>query len=459
MKLNLQKVTLRKLLEESNTDFFSKLIPEFFTGINKQVYNKIELFYKANTRLPSSIEFLSSHKDETIQDYLEQNLFVESNTITDINNEFLINQLRDFYVREETISFLDTFLTELPDLEQSEITEKFQDHLLLLNKSITNSEELFDAGEIDFFPKPDDFKLFSSGLSTEYDTANGGFGTQELILIGGRRGSGKSIVVLNAARHRFEQNNTVAFFSIEMRYKEVHDRLLSQISGVPFLDIYKNILTDKQKWQIAKSKFDSFYKPSERINDLLFDLETKKNYDKFSEVLKREKLELKDHRLFIIDDPSLTINRIDHYCNTFQSKYPDFTMSIVDYLNIIKHDEQKDWKTQIAMADNLKLIARKRDLTVVSPYQIDSSGEARFAKGILDSADRSFTFMPADTKGEVENKLEMHTTKIRNGRAMSFEVGMDWACTRVISENSKVLNEKALPAEKYGSESATDVQP
>ena len=34
MALDLQKVTLRKLLETQNHDFFTKLIPQFFTGAN-----------------------------------------------------------------------------------------------------------------------------------------------------------------------------------------------------------------------------------------------------------------------------------------------------------------------------------------------------------------------------------------------------------------------------------------
>ena len=82
-------------------------------------------------------------------------------------------------------------------------------------------------------------------------------------------------------------------------------------------------------------------------------------------------------------------------------------MAVVDYVNIIKHDDQRDWKTQIMMADNLKSISRKYDLTLISPYQIDATGEARFAKGILDSADRSFNFFPPEETDnrELQNKI------------------------------------------------------
>ena len=54
-----------------------------------------------------------------------------------------------------------------------------------------------------------------------------------------------------------------------MRYKEVYDRVLSIVSEVPFLDIFRNQLNDQQKIKIAKAKFETFYKPSEKIDELL----------------------------------------------------------------------------------------------------------------------------------------------------------------------------------------------
>ena len=161
-----------------------------------------------------------------------------------------------------------------------------------------------------------------------------------------------------------------------------------------------------------------------------------------------------DHRLFMIDDESLTLNRIDHYCNMFSSKYPNFNLAVVDYVNIIKHEDQKNWQTQIIIADNLKSLSRKYDLTLISPYQIDASGEARFAKGILDSADRSFNFFPPP-EGEdrsLENKISIHTTKMRNGKHMSFDVLMDWSCVKINTNSSNVINEKPHGAAKFGTD-------
>src|SRR6056300_480677 len=452
MAIDLQKLTLRRLLDTQSNDLYSKLLNQYFTGINSVLFDKIKSFYKANTRLPSTDEILALRKDTGLQEYLENQICDEENENDQIQDEFLVAQLQDFYIRDETIHFMDKFIDQLEDLEKVEIVDKFQNHLLHLNQAIPHDDELYDIAELDFFPSEEDFKIYPSGLSSEFDAVNGGFATQELILLGGRRGSGKSIISLNLAINRFLEGNTAAFFTIEMRYKEVYDRVLSIISGVPFLDIFRNKLNDIQKIQLAKAKFKTFYKHSSIVDELVQNLEYTKDYKNFEKRIKIEKPEMTDHRLFMIDDESLTLNRIDHYCNMFSSKYPNFNLSVVDYINIVKHENQKDWQTQITIADNLKSLARKYDVTMISPYQIDATGEARLAEGILDSADRSFNFFPPPESDDrsLENKITIHTTKIRNGRHMSFDVHMDWSCVKINPNMSEIVSEKPHAAAKFG---------
>ena len=210
---------------------------------------------------------------------------------------FLLLNLQDFYIRDETIHFMDKFIDQLEDLEKVEIVDKFQNHLLHLNQAIPHDDELYDIAELDFFPSEDDFKIYPSGLSNEFDAINGGFATQELIMLEAAVAQGKSIISLNLAINRFLQGNTVAFFTIEMRYKEVYDRVLSIISGVPFLDIFRNQLTDRQKITMAKAKFENFYKPSDKIDTMLNELEYTKDFKNFEKRVKIERPELKGSQI------------------------------------------------------------------------------------------------------------------------------------------------------------------
>lgn len=466
MTLDLQKLTLHRLIDTQDQDFYSKLSSKYFTGINFQLFERIQVFYKAHIRLPSSDEFEAIRKDTALQEYLVSQILNEENKNDDVENSFLINQLQDFFIREETISFMDKLIDNLDDLEKIEIIDNFQNFLLDINKAIPSSDQLLDAGEMESLPAGDKFIMFPSGISNEYDVTNGGFGLQELVLLGGRRGSGKSIFVLNATLSRFLQGSTVVLFSIEMRYLEVYYRLISILSGVPFLNLLLNKVSPDNKYDIGAAKLKYFYEKSDESFELLKELKTNRNLQEFDAKIKIKQLRLKENRFLIIDEEDLSPNRIDHFCNTFSNKYPNFTMATVDYLNIVRVEDSRSWLSQISIADHLKSLSRKYNLTVLTPYQTDANMEARFAKGILDAADRAFAFLPKETQEDTPWKLPVFTTKIRNGRNITFDAFMDWECVKVYPEmTQKLLNKiqyqaenpeiesengKLLPAFQYG---------
>ena len=55
-------------------------------------------------------------------------------------------------------------------------------------------------------------------------------------------------------------------------------------------------------------------------------------------------------------------------------------------------------------------MAQEYEVPVYSPYQIDATGEARFAKGILDAADAAFTI---DTWKTEDAIMSFNCTKMR----------------------------------------------
>jgi len=400
-------------------------------------------------RIPTMQEFYEIQRKEQIKDYLNSQIFQETPEDQYLSNQFIADQLQDYFIREETVNWLDKFMDQLENLERAEIIDNIQNHVLELHKFLPEGEELFDVATIDSFLGEEKFIMYSSGLSTEYDAINGGFGLEELIMFGGRRGSGKSIITLNTAKHQFENNNnSVLFMSIEMRYVEVYYRLMSMLSGVPFMRFIKNELNLENKLLLAKTKLDTFYQPSEESQDAYKKLVQTGDFKEFDYSLKTGKIPFKDKRFHIVDDVNLSLAKIDHYLNLMTKKH-DVKMCVIDYLNIVKVDDRMDWKSQIAIADQLKTLSRKYKVMMVSPYQIDATGEARFAKGVLDSADRSFRFTPADLN-EDPSILPFEITKIRNGKSMKFNVHMDWDCLKVVPESSKVIEGKIL--NKYGND-------
>lgn len=455
MAIDIQKASIRRLLDTQSTDFYNKLVHKFFTDTNLMLFKRIQKFYEQHMRIPTTQEFYELQKSGHTREYLESQILTDSAKAQDLSSEFLAEQLQDYYIREETIGWLDNFIGQLESLERIEIIDKIQTHILDLHKFMPDGEELFDVAKMDLIQEGERFVMFSSGLSTEYDVVNGGFGLQELIMFGGRRGSGKSIITLNAAKHQFlNNNNSVAFFSIEMRFVEVYYRLMSMLSGIPFMKFLRNELNAEDRLVVAKTKLDTFYEKCDEGVSLYDKLIRDGNVKDFDFALKSGRVPFKTKRFHIIDDVNLSIPKIDHYLNMLTKKY-DVRATVVDYLNIIKVEDRMDWKSQIGLADSLKVLSRKYDQMVMSPYQIDATGEARFAKGVLDSADRSFRFTPADLN-EDPNVLPFEITKIRNGKSMKFNVHMDWECLKVIPEKStEVIGGKIL--NKYGNDTKENV--
>lgn len=75
-----------------------------------------------------------------------------------------------------------------------------------------------------------------SGLPTGYtdlDQLLGGMRPGQMIVVGARPGAGKTALSLNVANHVAALGLPVTFFSLEMPYTEIVERLLSMGSGVP----------------------------------------------------------------------------------------------------------------------------------------------------------------------------------------------------------------------------------
>ena len=72
------------------------------------------------------------------------------------------------------------------------------------------------------------------------------------------------------------------------------------------------------------------------------------------------------------------------------------------------------------LSNKLKEYARKYEIVMVTPYQIDKSGEARFSKGILDKADVAMTLEKHD------NYIKVKSTKCRDIAPFEFNAPVTW---------------------------------
>ena len=79
-------------------------------------------------------------------------------------------------------------------------------------------------------------------------------------------------------------------------------------------------------------------------------------------------------------------------------------------------------------------------MLIFSPYQTDATGEARFAKGILDAADAAYSL---ETWSPQDACITLECKKMRNGPMEDFTSEIDWDTLKIGPRSAMNPKEKA----------------
>lgn len=437
--MNLEGVALKLLLTEQDKDkaleAYSALRPEYLSEAFKCVFKAIEDFYDTQGYVPSLNELaLYRGRDTRTTVAVSSISLIETDGI-DIY--FAIDELANQYAQNLTLELFESVLNKISIMDRHELMGAISELPLKLEDSIKDPEGVVTLNDVDVFEEPEDMaaRRFPSGISNQLDAETGGFYLEDLILFGGKRGSGKSIVVANLCRNQQLEGNVSIFITIEMTAKETMQRILSMSTGVPFSRIKLGTLTADDKLLLAKY-LASRYEGGEQL--LAETLEANSgvilDFRLFESRLKRECEEKEEGRIVIIDEREPTLAFIDTKIASLKARYGDkLKLVVVDYVNQVKINhlatDMYDWKDQVNVSKGLKNLARKHGVTVASPFQMDANGEARFAKGLLDACDAAYLI-------KVDDKDSGHilfvTSKSRSADdGGSYRVTMDWICLRI----------------------------
>ena len=419
-------IVLNKLLQERNLDIWSRLKLVFLDPAFSSLYSAVSKYYDNYSNIPSFDELEITLREGPALRTLATLKLADNH---DISSEVALNALIDQYTQNETIKLLDKFIDKLPVYDSAEIKENLAAIALAIDEKTLTTEGVYNMADIMLFKNAAELARdrVHLGFNNTFDATLAGVARQELILIGGKRGSGKSIAASNIVVNQYESGNTAVIFSIEMVAHEVLERNLSILANVSHQNIKQGRLTDEELLRLVQARADMFTE----AQDLVEQFKTTRDRFKFENALVREKHLKTDSQMIIIDDRALTLTSLDLHLGKLKGKFGDkFTVAVVDYLNqiVVEGASQFDWQPQIVISKKLKELARKYDIVMVSPYQIDATGEARFAKGILDAADIALVM---DAHDKEKGALTFETTKIRGGREMTFTSPINWDTLRI----------------------------
>lgn len=397
--VNTQLIVLKLLLTSKEPDLleqYEKLKTSYFNNNFAKVYSAIGNYYNKFNTLPTLGELtLSNSRDKHLQEILGN---IEVTKIPeDISLPLAITALLDEYAQLFVLIELKKFLREIPYLSSDEIVTTISELSNSVNEEIETDGHVTTGKEIQLFKTLEEveYKFIQCAINQQWNILYNGIARQELILAGGYRGTGKSVLCANFAALEYQKGNIAPYYTIEMSAEETQNRIISILAGVDALKIRNQNMEGPELIKLALTRSRMFLGGQKVLEEFLSNFSGKLTMHDLNTLEKSlQKLPLV-HPLIIYDDSQLKVSSIDVHLSALKSKYGNrLTIAIIDYLNQLRMEgvdftDRLDWKNQIHLATALKSLSRKNDCVVFSPYQVTETGEARLSKGVLDSVDFS----------------------------------------------------------------------
>ena len=421
-------IVLHSILKnpESVLEIWPKLKIQFFSSEYSQIFVAISKYYNKYNEIPSFESLKITTRDQSLVNNLQALEFLPISE--DIDVDIAVDALKDQFTQEETLDQLSNFVDKLVTYDSSETKLKLAEVLQHLEEQTDTAEEVCLMNDLFLFDEEELLSRIALGLNNTFDSSTGGMGLTELIMIGGHRGSGKTVAGCNIAANQYNNDGSCLFFSIEMRKREIFNRFVSILSGVPNENIKLNRCSPEEQQIVARTRADMFVDSEEVYQDFL----KHKDYKQFEVDLIRSK-QLTPNQIITIDNQGLTLADIDLNIQKFKSLHGDRLKTVVvDYVNQIQIPDIYNWQSQIMLSKKLKDLAVKHNVLMITPYQTDTSGEARFSKGLLDAADVAVVL----TNDKDNQCINFSSTKVRGYKDFEFNAPCEWNSLRILPNDA-----------------------
>jgi len=447
--LNIASALLKQIIVQKDLDTWSKLKEHYLPGDYQSIFKILDKHIENYQDLPQFEDLQYEVRDRKLQ----EKIFAIESVDVEIDAWLLLDYLKNEYAQIEILDELDKYVDNTVAMASAEENiEQLQEIVLRVSDKVDVKPPEESMQRISLFDNDKELsKYLPLGLNSDYDSQIQ-FSPKDLVLVGGRRGAGKSVTCCNLAANVYESGKSAIYFTIEMDSRSILQRICSVATRIPLKRLRSKMLS-KEEWSNVAGwwagRFDGGH-------DLLPEFEKTGNFDEFH--TKLTKLDLhKDKQLEVIYDPALTLSKIQSELDKLSSQL-DIGVVIVDYLNQVKRHNapsrsgQYDWTEQIEVSKKMKLYAQEYETMFFAPYQTDSTGEARFAKGILDAADAAYSL---ETWEQDDECMTFNCVKMRSNEMKSFSSVVDWETLKIGPQSQ--INPKEREAMESSMKTGEDV--
>ena len=442
--MNLASILLKTIIAQCDMETWANSQKHYFPTEYSSIWSYLNKYVEQHSVLPSFEDLRLAVRDATLRDRFTA---LEKIDEIDIEPNILLEYLKNEYTQVEIMNQLEKYLSDSIAMESAqENIESLQNIVLSVEEKVDLKDTSTNMRKMELFDPIEELeKNVPLGLNHDFDRIQT-FGPSDLVLIGGKRGAVKSIACANIASSTYEAGHSVMYFTIEMSSRATMQRICSISTGVPAAAIRNRNLSIGEWEQVARWWSQRFEDGERALSRYL----SHRDFDTYHDELTAKPL--REKQIDVVYAPSLTLANIRTELDKKVARLQPRVV-IVDYINQVKRSMvsngrmgQYDWTEQIEVSKALKTYAQDYGFIMVSPYQIDATGEARFAKGILDAADAAFTL---DAHNKEDNVISFECAKMRNSDEVSFTSTMDWASLRIGPETGYVKDDDEASEEVY----------
>ena len=446
--MNIASAYLKQVLDLQDFESWSNTRKHYLPSAYHTLFKAIDSHCEKFHRLPTIEDLKYEIRDTSTKELL----FAVDSVEVDADPYMLLQYLKNEFTQKEILNSLEDYVDNSISFEDAEESVK---HLHQIVLDVENKVDLQEPQEtmqrIPLWEPDDDIgKYLPLGLNADHDNEIT-FSPRDLVLVGGRRGAGKSITCANIANNVYSSGKSALYFTIEMDSRAILQRCCAIATGVPFSRLRTKNLSITEWEKVANWQAERYKDSQERLAEY----REHRNFDKFHKKLVDSCELLPTQQLDVIYDPSLTLSKIRAELDKKIKSDMNVGVVIVDYINQVKRSSmpsrggQYDWTEQIEVSKALKSMAQEYETPVFSPYQTDASGEARFAKGILDAADAAYAMEPWSQEDAC---MTFKCVKMRAAAMRSFSSTIDWETLKIGPDTALTPKEKEDNDQKTGEE-------
>jgi len=449
--LTLASALIKQIISQGDFVTWNRLKSHYLPSTTYQkIHGIIDKHVLKYHKLPTFEDLKSSIRSRELQEQIYAIETVE----TDIDPYLLLDYLKNEFAQGEILTRIDDYIENTITLaDAQENIDSLQELVVQVQDRVDTKDDDEAMDTVELFDSSEDLEnRLALGLNQDYDLSYK-FSPKDLVVVGAQRGGGKSFTLCNIARAVQETGKSALYFTIEMDTRQILQRIVSMSTNVPLGRLIERNLYDDEWNKIAKWWAARFDKGQEHYESYL----KEKDFDKFHRLLTREQFN-RTNQIDVVYDPALTVAKIISTVRQKRAEYDDLGIIVVDYLNQVKRHNapsrsgQYDWTEQIEVSKKMKLYAQEYETLFFAPYQTDASGEARFAKGILDAADAAYAL---ETWEQQDECMTFNCVKMRSNRMESFSSVVDWETLKIGPQSA--INPKDREALESSMKTGEDV--